>query len=116
MNLFLKCYEKNLGKVVQSAKAAKIGWRTFYNWRDNYPCFADSIRELDESFIDLAEGELYKLITGGDKTAIIFYLKCKAKHRGYIDRVEENQATINAGELADRFAEMMGLGEKKDAP
>lgn len=45
-------------------------------------------RQTSEALTDLAEQELYKLIKQGDKTAIIFYLKCKGKARGYVERQE----------------------------
>ena len=45
-------------------------------------------RQASEALTDLAEQELYKLIKQGDKTAIIFYLKCKGKARGYVERQE----------------------------
>lgn len=41
-----------------------------------------------EALTDLAEHKLFELINRGDKTAIIFYLKCKGKARGYIERQE----------------------------
>ena len=34
------------------------------------------------------ESELLKLMRAGDKAAIMFFLKCRAKDRGYIERQE----------------------------
>ncbi len=42
--------------------------------------------DCEATLIDLAEGKLYSKINEGNMTAIIFYLKCKAKDRGYIER------------------------------
>lgn len=44
--------------------------------------------EVEYSTLDFAESKLLQLLDMGDKTAIIFYLKCKGKSRGYIERQE----------------------------
>ena len=41
-----------------------------------------------EIMLDVAENNLLKHIQRGDKTAIIFFLKCKGKDRGYVERQE----------------------------
>lgn len=46
------------------------------------------LHEERETLKDFAEGELYKLMKNGDKAAIMFFLKCQAKERGYIERQE----------------------------
>ena len=38
--------------------------------------------------IDLAESKLYEMIKSGDKIAIIFFLNCQGKARGYVERQE----------------------------
>lgn len=42
----------------------------------------------DESMNDLAEAKLMENIKNNDTTSIIFRLKTKAKHRGYVERQE----------------------------
>ena len=44
--------------------------------------------EATEQMLDVAENGLHRLIKEGDKGAIIFFLKCKGKQRGYIERQE----------------------------
>jgi hypothetical protein len=43
--------------------------------------------------LDFAESQLFKSIQNGSDTATIFYLKCKGKKRGYIDRAEVDVTT-----------------------
>lgn len=42
----------------------------------------------DATLLDFTENKLYELIKAGDKTSIIFFLKCKGKARGYVERQE----------------------------
>lgn len=44
--------------------------------------------EVEEETLDFAESQLFKKMMDGDKSAIFFYLKCKGKARGYIERGE----------------------------
>ena len=53
--------------------------------------------EATERVLDVAENRLLKMINEGDRTAIIFFLKCKGKSRGYIEGREissEVRATV----------------------
>lgn len=50
---------------------------------------------IKESNLDLAEDELIKKIKKGNLGAICFYLKCQGKKRGYIERQEIDDVTIN---------------------
>lgn len=55
----------------------------------------DTRREVEESLLDLAESKLIEGIKSGDKACIFFYLKCKGKHRGYIEK-QVIQADVHA--------------------
>ena len=52
------------------------------------PEFAKAVEDIKEAQIDYVEGELIKNIAQGKETSIIFYLKSKAKKRGYTDKSE----------------------------
>ena len=45
-------------------------------------------QEIREEMLDLAESELLKKLREGHLTAIIFYLKCIGKSRGYTEKAE----------------------------
>ena len=45
-------------------------------------------KEATEILLDVSENKLLQLINQGDRSAIIFFLKCKGKERGYIERQE----------------------------
>lgn len=42
--------------------------------------------ELQEQFLDMAESKLLQQVREGNLGAICFFLKCKGKHRGYIEK------------------------------
>jgi len=44
------------------------------------------LREIEETNSDFVESKLYRLIHRDNPAAIFFYLKCKCKNRGYIER------------------------------
>ena len=73
-----------------SVAARRLGCidQTVRNYVDRYAACKQAILDARESMIDLAEGKLYQNINEGDNTAIIFFLKTQAKHRGYVERSE----------------------------
>jgi hypothetical protein len=62
--------------------------RTLRYYVAKYPRLKKAIYEAIETNLDLAESKLVSGISEGNMTAIIFYLKTKGKHRGYVQRVE----------------------------
>lgn len=50
------------------------------------PELNELLEHCNESNLDIAELELLKQIREGSLTAIIFYLKCKGKNRGYVEK------------------------------
>ena len=58
------------------------------NYIDRYATVRAAQAEASETTIDFVESQLLKNINEGDTTSIIFFLKTKAKHRGYVERQE----------------------------
>ncbi len=94
LNKVVEIYEKKGCNVSATCAALGIERRTFYNWKNSEPSFAEAIADADESIIDFCESKLIEQINNGNLTAIIFMLKTKGKKRGYIETVE-NQLTLN---------------------
>lgn len=93
---FLEALDANLGIITQAAKATRISRRSYYNWLD-IPEFKRRVDEINQSTVDFVESKLLQNINNADTTAIIFYLKTKAKDRGYVERVE------NMNKVVDEF-------------
>ena len=84
---FLEALEKSAGNISIACKQINVGRSTFYKWMEDQD-FAIAVKHIEESMIDLAETALYKQIREGNTSAIIFYLKCKGKKRGYAEKLE----------------------------
>lgn len=83
--MLLELLEKNLGIIAPSIKTLGINRMTYYNWVKKDKKFRDAVESIKETSIDFVESKLYKSIDEGNVTAMIFYLKCRAKNRGYIE-------------------------------
>lgn len=84
----IEAMTKSLGVVTSACKLAKCSRTIHYEWMKEDPEYKAAIDDISEMAIDFAESQLHKKINGGDTASILFYLKCKAKARGYIERSE----------------------------
>lgn len=82
----LEALEYNLGIVAQSCKNAGVSRAAHYKWIKEDPEYKQRVHEITESAIDYVEGKLFESIKNNNITAIMFYLKSKAKHRGYVEK------------------------------
>lgn len=80
--------EKSLGVVTSAARSIGLERRTHYNWMNADPEYKQAVEELNDLALDYAESKLHQQIEGGEVAATIFYLKCKGKKRGYVERQE----------------------------
>ena len=85
---YLKILKKCAGLVTHACDKYGIHSQTHYNWMKDYEGFADEVKAIQEGMVDFAESKLYENIKKGDNTSILFYLKCKAKKRGYVEKQE----------------------------
>ncbi len=85
---------KTLGIVTTAAKLAKIHRDTHYTWMKEDPDYKAAVDDVDNIAIDFVESKFHQQISAGDTTACIFYLKTKAKKRGYVERVEVKKEIV----------------------
>jgi len=76
------------GFVTYAAKKLNCHYTTVINYLNKSKRLRDVRKEIEESYMDLGEHALLKKVKDGDLGAICFYLKCKAKRRGYVERQE----------------------------
>lgn len=103
----LEALEAKYGIVTDACKSIGFNRGTFYEWLKQDPEFKSAVESIQDVALDYAEGKLFekmsgiKTIGGFDSdgnaiiytqppsdTALIFYLKCKGKKRGYVERQE----------------------------
>ena len=74
------------GILTVAARKLECSRNTVYRYINKYATVKDAYEEANESNIDFVETKLMEQINKGNITAIIFFLKTKAKHRGYVER------------------------------
>lgn len=80
--------EKTVGNISVACKNIGISRQTHYDWLDNSDSYKKAYSEVIEGLKDFVETQLMLNIKGGNVVAQIFWLKTKAKDRGYVERVE----------------------------
>jgi len=83
-----KAIENSRGLYTVIAQRLKCEWHTAKKYVEMHEETREAYNDEFESSIDVAESKLFENIDEGDNTAIIFYLKTRAKHRGYVERSE----------------------------
>lgn len=86
--LLLVKLKETMGVVAYACEAAGISRVTYYNWFKEDESFREKAENICEIQKDMAEFALLEKIKKKDTAAIIFYLKTKAKDRGYSERTE----------------------------
>ncbi len=85
------------GFVTAAARHLGCTRATVHNYINRHPTVRAARDDAREEMKDFAEGKLYSAIEADNLTAIIFYLKCQAKERGYVERQEHK--IVNENEL-----------------
>lgn len=111
---FFKALEECHGNLTKACKQVKLSRNTVYNWLKQHPELKDRVADAREKTIDYVEDQLFDLIKKKDKTAIIFFLKCKAKDRGYVERQEvatQQHITLNIQNVGETAFDIDALIE-----
>ena len=104
----LKALAETQGLIYHACKkAGNISRSTYYRYMREDKEFAKAVKEIQEAQIDYVEGELIKNIARGKETSIIFYLKSKARDRGYAEKVD---ITSNGKALTDLTIKVIDTG------
>lgn len=83
--ILLAALEMSMGVITLACKSVNVAREMHYIWMRDDPAYAEAFRGMGEICLDFAESALYKKIQNGDIAAIIFYLKCRGKKRGYVE-------------------------------
>ena len=76
------------GLYTRAAAAAGCSARTIQRRVEGSERLRGVLAEIRDSVLDTAEDALYRAVARGEAWAVCFYLKCKGKGRGYVERQE----------------------------
>jgi len=87
---FIKTYASRLCNVSKTCDVVGISRNTYYRWCDEDDKFKNAVDNEQEKFYDDLETTMYsKAITDKDTTMLIWISKTKMKHRGYVEKLEQ---------------------------
>ena len=76
------------GLVSIVARRLGVSRQTVYNYKKRWKTVAEALEEESDEMLDFSQQKLFEQVAEGNMTAIIFHLKCKGKHLGYVERQE----------------------------
>jgi len=86
----LVALHKSLGIVTPACKEVGISRTTFYEYYKTDPEFKEAVDDINEVTLDFVENQLLKNIRDGSERSIMFYMKYKARKRGYTEELNIN--------------------------
>ena len=84
----IEALEHGRGLIAPAARYLGCSRDTVRSYLEEYPAVAQAKLDQQEAVKDMAENALYAAILRGEAWAICFYLKCRAKDRGFIEKAE----------------------------
>lgn len=111
----LEILEKTRGIVTTACKMAKLSKNTYYEWYKSDENFRKKAELISEVGLDMAESQLHKLIDQGCVPAVIFYLKTKGKHRGFVEKsIVQNETGSKKDKLSWLNNDEKEIEKRKD--
>jgi len=71
---YLEIYKLTKCNISKACETININRTTFYRWLNNYPKFAEQVKEIENSLDDKIEGVLFRNAETGRQRAIEFWL------------------------------------------
>ena len=99
-NMMVDAMIQSLGIVTTASKIAGVSRSQHYEWINNDPEYMQRINDVGEMAKDFVESQLLSQIKDGSTTATIFFMKCKMRDRGYIEKVDVDMS-VNRPDLSD---------------
>ena len=85
----LEALEETQGLIYHACKnPGNISRSTYNRYMKEHTEYSKEVEDIKEAQIDYVEGQLIKNISSGKETSIIFYLKSKARDRGYAEKLD----------------------------
>ncbi len=83
-----KALLESKGFVTTAAKRLGISRRQLHNIINKHPTVKEALDDAREEMKDFVESRMYNGIQNDNTALIIFFLKTRAKDRGYVERQE----------------------------
>lgn len=81
------------------------------NWIKRTPRLQKALKEIEEQKLDFCESKLMENISKNDVPSIFFYLKCKGKNRGYVEKQLVEHTGKDGGPLDWRYKVVKPKGD-----
>lgn len=108
---FIKAIPGSGGIISTIAKRVGCEWMTVKRALDSMPTVKEAYDSESETVLDMAESVLLKNIKEGDSADAKWYLSRKGKGRGYVERTESTNHTIDLRTLTDEQLDRLDAGE-----
>jgi len=119
----IEALEKSAGMQTEAARKLDMSYDTFWRRVAKSETLKAKITEINERALDFAESKLLQTMKNDSEpkvqlTALIFFLKCKGKRRGYVERQEltggDGERLFDAGakDVADAIKSNPALADK----
>lgn len=82
----LDALRNHMGIVAHAIKEVGINRSTHHDWLKDDPDYAAAVEEIGETLLDFGEAALMDCIKDKEFQAIKYFLNCKGRRRGYVER------------------------------